>query len=162
MARRLLKFKANSDRTEILVKYEIDKNGAVDIVTLESTEKPAKALFDALQAMDKHMGEIAELPADWKLTILGVTVTNTNDVQGLVITATRELENSNAPLCLNTPHFTRQPYSEGDDSGAGIFSFRCAQALDRLEKLVFAYVDGDREQRVLNFDIEQSPVGATV
>jgi hypothetical protein len=162
--RRLLKFKTGSSRTEVLAQYEIDRGNpddGMDKITLESSEMPSMAVIGALQAMARHMVDIAELPADWldDLTIIGVTVTHTNDVQGLVITATRKLENSNAPLVLNTPHFTRCSYNEDPVDDKGIFSGDCGDDLDALEKLVFAYVDGgERTQLTLQFTREPAAV----
>jgi len=152
--RHLLKFKTDSARNEFLVKWEADtKTGMQETFTMESTERPTKKVLDALEMMGPHLCEIAELPDGWleDMTILGVTITRNEGVQGLVITATRELEESNAPLVLNSPHFTDSAYSEGGDgNGKSIYSDECADAIAELEKLAFDYIDGkEREQQQL-------------
>jgi hypothetical protein len=144
--RELLKFKKDSEGN-YLVKFQENKGELkVDTITIESTDTPRKELLDALQAMATHALSMCEFPSTWKLNVIGVTVTHTNDVQGLVITSSRDLEGSNAPLIINTPHFTREPYNETDESGMGIFTGECGMALDRLEKLALKYVDGARAQ----------------
>jgi len=152
MSRRLLKFKASSDGG-YLAKYEVDGKQGTDTITFESTDAPLPELNAALQKMVDHVVAIAEFPVGWRgdIKIIGVTCTYSNDVQGLVITARRELENSNAPLIVNTPHFTREPYNEDSEDDIGIFSSECGDDLDALEVQVFGYVDGDRAQKQLDF-----------
>ncbi len=157
--RRLLKFKYSEKDREVLVKYEIDGKASMpEIITLESHERPTPAVTLRLDAMAAHLVEIAELPEDWldELTILGVTITHTDGVKGVVITATRALEESNAPLVLNSPHFTETEYSETGGNGKSIFSTECAEALKKLEKLVFAYVDGE-EREQLKLELTEAP-----
>lgn len=152
MGRDLCKLKKDSSGLWT-VKYQItDGDQEPDTVMMEIHEQPTKDLLDALQAMAEHALEFCEFPKTWKLTVLGVTITHTNDVQGLVITCTRALKKCNAPLIVNTPHFTRDPYNEEDESGMGIFSDACCEALDRLETLAFAFIDGDRVQKQLEFE----------
>ncbi len=63
--RRLLKFKADQDSIEILVRYDIEAKSGRDIVTLESNEKPSSALCVQLGIMATHLVAIAELPESW-------------------------------------------------------------------------------------------------
>lgn len=159
MNKRLLKFKYKPG--EILVKYEQSNNstGVNDTITLESGEEPTGELLQALQQMADHAVEICELPLSMKsgLTVRSITCTYTNDVQGLVITTLRELDNSKSPMVINTPHFTREPYSETDEDEMNLFSFECADDLDTLEKLVFSYINGERAQGQLDFGVQQEP-----
>jgi hypothetical protein len=140
--RRLLKFKCNKERLEVLVRYDVEaKGGGKDIVTLESNEKPSTALITQLQVMATHLIAIAELPENWltDLTIIGITRTITEDGSGLVITGLRELAHQEAPLVLNSPHTLS-------------FGMQCTLDLAELERLVLRYVDGEeRSQRVLHF-----------
>ncbi len=159
--RRLLKFSYSLDNGA-LVKYErpADGKARAETITLESHDGPKKALKDALQKMEKHLREIADLPDDWKddLEIRGVTCTWSNDIRGLVITGLRKLTSSNSPLVLNSPHFTEEPYSETADPDIGIFSEDCLEDLEVLENLAFKYVDGDREQLELDLATKPSAV----
>lgn len=159
----LVKYKYKAKTSETLVKYTVerDEEGTLDTVTVETHDLPRPELKEALEAMADHMVDMIEAPHDWRneITVLSVTVTSSNDVQGLVITGMRELENSNAPLVINTPHFTREPYNEEDDSDVGIFSFECADALDELERLVIRFVEGERAQQELDFSADGVAVG---
>ncbi|MFP4066236.1 MAG: hypothetical protein ACLFS5_01925 [Spirochaetaceae bacterium] len=146
----------------VFVEYTVDRNdnSARDTMTLKTNDAPRRELADALQAMAPHLVEMIEAPREWlaSITVRSVTVTHTNDVQGLVITGLRELENSNAPLVINTPHFTRESYNEGGGDDIGIFTSACANALDELETLALRFVDGDRAQQELDF-ADGTPVG---
>lgn len=125
----------------------------MDTYTLESAETPLGELEHALQGMAEHVVEICELPEEMvsDLTVRSVSVSyNADGVQGLIVTALRDLENSNTPMLINTPHFSREAYSEtaGD---ANVFSPKCGRDLDRLERCAFAYIDGERSQKELDF-----------
>jgi hypothetical protein len=139
--RRLLKFKCDKERLEVLVKYDVTvKDGGRDTVTLESNEKPSVALIAQLGVMATHLIAIAELPKEWfgDLIIIGVTRTIVEDT-GLVITGLRELVHQDAPLVINSPHTTS-------------FSNQCSLDLQELERLVLCYVDGEeRAQKQLQF-----------
>ena len=154
MERRLLKFKYKPKDDLVLIKYEHDRKNVTDTITLETSDKPRKELSDALQAMAEHLVDIVEAPSGWKdkITASSVTVTWNNDVQGLVITGLRGLNNSNSPMVINTPHFTRKSYNEDSSSDKNIFSFDCGAALDNLCLMVFRYVDGERKQLTLDFE----------
>ncbi len=158
MARRLLKLKYKQKENLVFVKYEEDrKNDITDTITLETTDPPRNELVSALQTMAKHLVDIIEAPGSWRdhIVITSVTVTWSNDVQGLVITGLRTLDNSNSPMVINTPHFTRVSYNEESNSDMNIFSYDCGLDLDNLCEYVFRYVDGDRKQLTLDFQEEK-------
>jgi hypothetical protein len=150
--RGLLKLKIDGD--DVLVKY-VEREGGEDdgdTVTLESSDPPLPELREALQAMAEHMVAICELPAKWteEIRIVGVTVTYSDDVRGLVITGLRRLQGHAAPLVLNSPHATNEEKEQGP------YTVACGPALDELEEEVWRYVDGERAQLQLSLE----PVGA--
>lgn len=138
--RKLLKLKTGDEGC--LVKYEQSRDsGEPDIITLESIDGPNSELKAALKAMAAHLLEICEMPGTMTkdVTIIGVTLTYKEETsRGVVITGLRKLKKIDAPLVLNSPHSSE-------------YSHRCADALDELEEQVFAYVDGSRQQLVLEF-----------
>jgi hypothetical protein len=148
--RRLCKVKIGKDdlgRAMVTIKIEVPaQDGDYTSLTMESRDIPHPDLVNALATMAEHLLEHAEFPSTWNAEVIGCTVTHTNDVQGLVITGKRDLKNCNAPLIINTPHFTREPYNEDDESDMGLFSGECGQHLDALEEEALAYVDGKRAQ----------------
>jgi hypothetical protein len=157
--KRLLKFKLDDDG--VLVKYElVDQESVRETLTVESQDRPRAELREALKAMAEHLCTIAELPPTWAkdIEIRGVTCTHTNDIRGLVITGLRKLAGSNAPLVLNTPHFTEAPYTEDADSDVGIYTAACGLALDLIELEVWRYLDGEREQLQLGLTEEPTAV----
>jgi hypothetical protein len=138
--RTLLKFKINDEGC--LVKYEQDRDsGSPDTITLESMGGPNTELKAALKGMAEHLLAICEMPAAMEkdVTIIGVTLThNDENGRGVVITGTRKLKKIDAPMVLNSPHTAE-------------YGYRCADSLNELEKQVFAYVDGSRQQMTLAF-----------
>jgi hypothetical protein len=144
--RRLLKLKV--DGSDVLVKYEeISGEDTGDTVTLEAGDPPLAELKDALQDMVTHLVAICELPAKWEqeTRVLGVSVTYSDEVRGLVITGLRRLSGHSAPLVINSPHATN------DEVEKGTYTVACGLALDELEAQVWRYVDGERAQ--LQFDL---------
>jgi len=108
--------------------------------------------------MAQYAVKICELPEEYQLYVLSVSISYSDeDIQGLVITCHRALKYSNAPLIINTPHFSREPYSESADPEASVFSTECADDLDELERLAFAYLDGDRAQTSLGLEETEEP-----
>jgi hypothetical protein len=154
--RRICKVKIGKDdfdREVVTIKLEEpDQTGGFTAHTIECKDLAHTDLRNALQAMGQYLKEHAEFPSTWVVAVIGVTVTHTNDVQGLVITGKRELVRCNAPLIINTPHYTRESYNEDDDSDMGIFSGSCGEAIDLLEKETLAYVDGKRAQLTLGLE----------
>lgn len=166
--RRLCKIKIGKNEFErevVTIKMEEpDRNGEFTAHLIECKDTPHPDLRAALAAMAEHLISNAEFPSTWEpqIDVISVTITHTNNVQGIVITGKKELENCNAPLIVNTPHYTREPYNEDDESDKGIFSTACGFAIDALEKEVIAYVDGKRAQQELDFgeNLKQPDLGA--
>lgn len=154
MDRELLKLKIKDG--EVFLKYQVTGSGFPETITIESAEPPKTELKDALQLMAEHAIEMCELPPEWlaDMTVRSVTITR-GDVDGLVITTLRDLEGSQAPMVINTPHFTRDGRDENQE--LGIYSFRCGKDLDQLEKLAMRYVDGERQQKEFSFDEAAEP-----
>ena len=150
MSRRLRKFKLKASTGDIEVHYEQENGstGTWDEFTMKSFEAPVSELEVALQDMDEHVIDICELPAVMRdqLTVSGVSISYTDDIQGVVITSMRSLSGSNGPMIINTPHFSAQPYGEGSDASMSVFSLECGAALEYLETQVFKYIDGERAQ----------------
>lgn len=138
----------------MVVEYEKPRPDAIepDYYTIKCKDEPHPDLVKALQKMVAHALDIAEMHDKGieKYKVLGCTFTYTNDVEGLVITITRELNGSNSPMCINTPHFTREPYSD-TDSDMNIFSMACGDDMDLLKREAKAYIEGKRNQAELDF-----------
>jgi hypothetical protein len=156
---RITKVKYDGAKTRI--EYErkrLDGRG-FDDYTINCSDAPLASFRDAFNVLAADVIGICELHPDEqsKLTIRGVTFTNTNDIFGACITALKKLKTANAPLVLNTPHLTEEPYGEGDTSTPLLDS----ETADRLHTLALEaerYVNGEREQG----DLLSSEQGATV
>ena len=141
----LLKFSYAPKDHEVKVKYsQTTPDGRTETVTLESAEEPRQELVAALQALAPFVCALCEFPAEWGcdgMTVRGVTINRSDETPGLTITALRALMHIQTPLVLNTPYTTE-------------FGEPCAVALEKLEKLVLAYVDGERAQASLGLEKE--------
>ncbi|MEM3091567.1 MAG: hypothetical protein QXD05_00315, partial [Candidatus Pacearchaeota archaeon] len=66
-----------------------------------------------LNELKKYVCEVCELNESElnKIFITGISFSWTKDVMGVTVTALKELERSNTPLVINTPHKTEDLYS---------------------------------------------------
>lgn len=149
--RRLVKIK-NKDG-ELSITYWKRREHDWDELSLKTKDPPKRELLEALSAMAEHAVEMIEAPESWadRVTVQSVKFDFTDDVQGVVITCLRKLDFHDAPMVINTPHFTSEPYSETDIREMGLYSAECAEAIEELWRRVFEFVDGDRAQAGLDF-----------
>ena len=137
--RKLLKFAYSPKDPKVLVKYERQEPGMMpETVTMDSGDRPLPELVKSLARLERWLERLGELPDSWDLTVRGFTRTSTG---GLMITGLRALEDSPAPMVINTP-LVSELDGELED------------VLEALEELVFRYVDGEREQLQLPFEDE--------
>src|SRR3990167_11028779 len=145
---RFNKIKFDSEKQKWAFLYEIMRSGGTsDEFSIASKDEPRQALKDCLDGLKKFGIEICELPDDWKsrLTIKGVSFSyaGENDVMGVTITALAELEHSNSPLVLNTPHKIAEFYGETGDEKQ-LMPEGLAEILDELQEEAEKYVNGER------------------
>lgn len=157
MPRRVLRFSIKNDEN-VVVRWENateEGEGTGDVFTIESIDLPKVELTDALQKMAEHAGEIMELSdkARQAIKVRGIKLSWKHGICGLIITGDRRLVNSKAPVVFNTPLFTEKLYADTD--GKNIFTPECADDLQKLSDLIFEFVDGDRAQRELQFELEE-------
>jgi hypothetical protein len=141
--------KVKYDGARVRVEYQKERadGQSADDFTLNCADRPSNAFLAALTALADDVVAICELPEPEarKLTVRGVSFTNTNDIFGAVITALKELGTANSPLVLNTPHLTEEPYGEGDDS-TPLLKTETADRLHTLALEAENYINGDRAQ----------------
>lgn len=152
--RRLQKLKI--DGSDVLVKYTSGEDDEqAETITLEASEPPLPALKAALQALAVHLVSLCEAPKSWadETEIRGVSLSDSGGVRGVTITGLRRLRLQNTPLVLNSPHATDSARSEDDESGKGLMPLGLLPAIEALELEVWRYVDGEREQLALPFEV---------
>lgn len=100
---------------QVTLTYEDETPHGNDKYSMESLDEPAPVFKRALQNLAQHVIDICELSdeAPESFTVLGVSLSDTEGISGVTITALKELAHSNAPLVLNTPHKPFEPYTEG-------------------------------------------------
>jgi hypothetical protein len=113
---------------------------------LTSANEPAKPFIEALAALRTNVGDVLEVEEDWTegLRVVGVSINYEEDGRrGFVVTALKDLDATNAPAVINTPH--QREYVEGDPDGKYAESSLVSR-INRLERAAEAYVNGERGQ----------------
>ena len=136
----------NKDDQVILV-YEDETPHGNDKYTMESFDEPAPEFKKALNGLAQHVIDICELSdeAPDNFNVKGISLSDTDGITGVTITALKQLVHSNAPLVLNTPHKPFEPYTEGGDTSNCLTS----DQIEAVEKLIEAardYLRGKRAQ----------------
>ena len=158
MRLRKLKYHGEGSPVEIVYDEHNGRTGKHDHFTFACEEPPRDVLVLALVAMAAHALDFCGLDAsdDDAATVKSVSISyDSAELQGLVITASLDVEGARGPFNFNTPRFTR-PENAEDEFKDGVFSKQCADDLDRLEKLAFAYLHGDRAQLDLGLEAPAS------
>ena len=132
---RFNKIKVSKD-SRYRFEYEVTKNdGEVDELTLSSKDRPRPEFLSTLDKLKPFVVEICELPNSYesKITVRGVSFSygGASEVMGATITSVMTLENSTAPLILNTPHKTESFYSEHGDERQ-LLPEKCVEVLNDL------------------------------
>lgn len=147
--RKILKVKnPGGSGGKVVIVYEVARPGyEPDEFAVSCGALALPSFYTALDGLKKHVVEICEFAHDYSkgMTIGGVSFSWTNDVMGVVISATRSLKATNSPFSFNTPHSTAEPYSEGGDETV-LLSSTCCVALDLVMGEAIKYLDGKRAQ----------------
>lgn len=116
--------------------------------TLNGKEAPAPEFDAALQAFRGEVLVLLELPGDYTdgLRVIGLSVNYEDDGRkGLVVTCVKQLERTNAPLVLNTPHLREA----SDEDTGNYLPDRMVELVREAERQAAAYVPGARLQKGL-------------
>ena len=139
--------KIKYDGAKVRIEYEVDRENGndPDEYSLFSADAPATSFHAALRALREDVIAICELPADQadKLSIRGVSLSNTNGIMGACITALKAVTTANAPLVLNTPHLPSAPYSDNPEP---VLATETVERLNVLMAEAQKYIDGERAQ----------------
>ena len=107
MDRRFTKIKFDPKKGMVHLEYKSGKQ-LLDEYTMKCTEAPHPNFLKSLEVFKTHVTDICELPAEYaeRIIVRGISLNygGEDDVMGCVIIAGMELQNSNAPLNLNTPN----------------------------------------------------------
>jgi hypothetical protein len=139
--------KIKFDGSKVRIEYENKREDQAqwDEFSLQSADRPVPEFIEALHALRQDVVSICELAEtdETKLDVRGVTITHTNDIMGLCITALKALKTTQAPLVLNTPHLPEESYS---DTPCPVLDEQTVARLGVLIRAAERYVDGERAQ----------------
>jgi hypothetical protein len=139
--------KIKFDGSKVRLEYEVIRPGGgdPDEYSLLCADLPLVDFRNALRALVDDICVICEFPSSEtpKVKVLGCSLTYKDGVLGAVLTATKDLMISPAPLILNTPHLPEKPYS---DSGGSVLPANTVRRVRALCVEAQRYLDGDREQ----------------
>ena len=145
---KITKVKSNNGKIEIhYSKRNSSLSSETDEFTLKCADRPLPGFDEALLALRQTVIDICEFTNEdpEKYEVFGVSFSWTDGVMGAVISAKKTLLDSNAPLCINTPHKPSEAYSEGADD-SNLLGSSAVTALENLIEEAIKYVDGNRAQ----------------
>lgn len=107
----LTKVKIKNNETEIHYENNVGK-GNNKTTIFKSREKQSPEFLNCLEPLKKYLLEALDLDEEYGegMTITGLSLKEEKpdgddiDNYGVVISAVKKLENSNAPACINTPY----------------------------------------------------------
>jgi hypothetical protein len=149
--------------TPVIKKLKLEDDGRVTVtfrekkkldereVTFRTHEMPRPDLVAALQELHKGVRELLELPPNRcgnGVRVTGVTwsLSENTGVRGAVLIAQADIEASDAPFNIVTPHLPCEQYSEGGQSP--LMPDGIQAMLDTLEIEAMAFVDGKKRAQL--------------
>lgn len=135
---------------KVKIEYEVLECDKVkEEYSLTSIDKPLPSFAEAMQVLARSVVEICELPDEDinHITVSGVSFScgGEKQVMGAVITAQKKLKKTDAPLNLNTPHKTEEPYGE-TGSASQLLDDETVDKLYTVIKEAMRYIEGERQQ----------------
>lgn len=153
----ILKVKLTDDKTRI--EWREQTENGWDEKTLVSCDAPLQSFVDALQELRGDVIKICEFQPENldAFNVRGVSFTYHEDtgIMGACITALKTLITCNAPMCINTPHKTCEPLSDGGDDSMCFDRFTIAN-LERVQDEARLYLDGNRATQMELFSDSDS------
>lgn len=130
--------------------------------TLKSADTAEDSFGQAMDALIRPVLQLLQLPADYAdgLHVSSVSIQHKSELRepdtsrGLVVTARKTLEATNAPLMLHTPHL-KESQAEENDIVAEIFGL-----IEAVETQARRFIDGARVQLDLFDKAGAETVGA--
>ncbi len=139
--------KIKDDGKQVTLRWDTAKGETVVHHELESRERPAAEFRAVLADFVMPVLDLLQLPPEYahEFAVVGLAINREekDGRLGLVVTCFKKLEETNAPLVLNTPHL--REYVDGDPDGHYLPSVMLRR-IKRAELAAEHYVDGTREQ----------------
>jgi hypothetical protein len=141
----ILKVKLTDDKTRI--EWREQTENGWDEKSLVSCDAPLQSFSDALQDLREDVIKIGEFQSEnldvFEVRGVSFTYHAETGIMGACITALKTLVSSNAPMCINTPHKTCEPYTDGGDDAVCFDKFT-VEHLERVQDEARAYLNGQR------------------
>lgn len=131
----------------VQVDFIDDADGVTNELSMTSDDTPSPDLIHAMNELVPHALRICRVAPEKGETCkaTGLSLSNSNDIMGAVITVQVELSDSDSPFTFNTPHKPAQPYGGALDYG-NCLSDECIKAVEKVKKEALAYIKGKRAQ----------------
>lgn len=142
--------KVKYDGNRVRIEYSVQRaDSRYDEQVLSCHDEPRPEFKTALAVLAEDVCTICEIGLEQaeRIKVSGVSLSYTNDVRGLVITALKRVKTAQSPVVLNTPHLTETPYSEGGDTP--VLETLTVARLDALVSECERYIAGERAQQEL-------------
>lgn len=160
--RRISKIKLKNGNIFIGWQERTEEQPSWDDYTLRCDEQARPEFYKALEAFNKHIAIICELPNGYekRITTSGISYSynDKKGIWGVTLIGLMELKNTPAPLNLITPFKSAFNTEESQDYA---LPDACIGALKKLDEEAFRYVNGDRAQVNLFDQEDKSEVDIT-
>jgi len=140
---------------KVSIRFEkANSDSKLDEFSIVSHDKPVGPFIDALQALLPFVLKMVELPTSYKenMEVIGVAFTYAGelDVMGASILASKELEDSDSPFSIVTPH---KPSKVDKANAKGehqpVLTKACVNALMEVQHQAEQFISGQRLQLTL-------------
>ena len=141
---RIRRVKYNGQK--VTIEYEKEKGKdteQADTLLLVSADQPIESFKKALQALSSDVVNICEFQGG-DVDVRGCSFSWTKDNMGVVITALKPVQVTNAPLVVNTPHMTEKSTSANDADSGGTMPRGMVKKLKTVLMEAERYVSGTR------------------
>ncbi len=146
--------RGKGDRITVMYEGERKDGENWDQFSVSALDKPTKSFLDAFDDLLESALDICLMDEAYgeNMSVTGVSFSygGETEVMGAVITCQKELDTTNAPLILNTPHLPASDYSDNGDQPT--LDALTIKRLEMLGEEGIAYAQGKRVQMELDMD----------
>ena len=141
------KVKLNGEKLSIA--FTRTHKGTTESGEIVSEEGPRPEMIMAFDELVPYVVSICELPSDYiaEMKVTGISIHDTEGVMGVVISATKKLNNSRRPFVINTPY--KLEFDANGQATSMHLSVECVRSIRKVVMEAEKFMKGSRAQKDL-------------